>query len=135
MNDIELVTEFDRNIPPVKGDYRQLQQVFLNLMNNAIATMENGGTLSIYTSLDKGNRKVVVQFKDNGKGISPEDMEHIFEPFFTTKPEGEGTGLGLFVSYGIINKYGGTIDCVSNPSYSSLKPRGTSFIIKLLTET
>ncbi len=133
MNDIELITEFDRNIPPVKGDYRQLQQVFLNLINNAIAAMENGGNLSIHTSMDRGNRKAVIQFKDNGHGIGPEDMEHIFEPFFTTKPEGEGTGLGLFVSYGIINKYGGIIECVSNTS-SSLKPRGTSFIIKLLTE-
>ena len=134
MNDIELVTEFDRDIPPVQGDYRQLQQVFLNLINNAIAAMENGGALSICTSMNKGNRKAVVQFKDNGTGIVPEDMDHIFEPFFTTKPEGEGTGLGLFVSYGIINKYGGSIDCASSTSEPSLKPRGTSFTIKLLTE-
>jgi len=62
-----------------------------------------------------------------------EDMEHIFEPFFTTKPEGEGTGLGLFVSYGIISKYGGSIDCISHDTDSPSGSSGTIFIIKLPT--
>ena len=134
MNDIELVLELAENISPVRGDSRQLQQVFLNLTNNALAAMAGGGILSIHTFLERRTRKAVVQFQDDGIGIRQEDIDHIFEPFFTTKPEGEGTGLGLFVSYGIIAKYGGTIDCVSHTADSRGKPGGTTFTIKLLTK-
>ena len=73
----------------------------------------------------------MVLFQDDGVGIKEEDIDHIFEPFFTTKPEGEGTGLGLFVSYGIITKYGGTINCISHTADSPGKTRGTVFTIKL----
>ena len=134
MNDIELNTEFADNLPPVKGNYQQLQQVFLNLINNAIAAMNGGGLLKIRTYLDKKIRKAVVELKDTGCGIKKEDMDRIFEPFFTTKPEGEGTGLGLFVSYGIITRYGGTIDCMSSTVSALGKQRGTTFTIKFLTE-
>jgi two-component system NtrC family sensor kinase len=133
MQDLELETMLAENIPWVKGDSRQLQQVFLNLINNAISAMEKGGSLKIRTYLERSTRKAVVEFQDRGIGISPEDMDHIFEPFFTTKPEGEGTGLGLFVSYGIVKKYGGTMDCASHRS-SSLKPGGSTFTVKLLTK-
>ncbi|MEW6674101.1 MAG: ATP-binding protein [Thermodesulfobacteriota bacterium] len=134
MNNIELITRFADNIPLVQGEFRQLQQVFLNLINNAVAAMEGSGTLQIKTDFEKGSRKAVVQFQDDGIGIRPEDMDHIFEPFFTTKPEGAGTGLGLFVSYGIISKYGGSIDCASSTETSLGKKRGTIFTIKLLTK-
>ncbi|MDF1590310.1 MAG: ATP-binding protein [Desulfobacterales bacterium] len=134
MNNIELITRFADNIPLVKGEFRQLQQVFLNLINNAVAAIENGGVLQIKTDFEKGSRKAVVQFQDDGIGIRPEDMDHIFEPFFTTKPEGAGTGLGLFVSYGIISKYGGSIDCVSATETNLGKKKGTLFTIKLLTK-
>ncbi|MBW1702450.1 MAG: PAS domain S-box protein [Deltaproteobacteria bacterium] len=134
MNDIELVLELAENISPVRGDSRQLQQVFLNLTNNALAAMAGGGTLSIRTFPERRTRKAVVQFQDDGIGIRQEDIDHIFEPFFTTKPEGEGTGLGLFVSYGIIAKYGGTIDCVSHIADFPGKPGGTTFTVKLLTK-
>ena len=130
MHDIELDLFLSENLPNVRGDSRQLQQVFLNLVNNAVSAMPNGGRLKIRTFLERTSRKAVIQIEDNGVGIKAEDVDHIFEPFFTTKPEGEGTGLGLFVSYGIITKYGGTIDCASHHS-SSLKPRGTMFTIKL----
>ena len=130
MHDIELDLFLSENLPNVRGDSRQLQQVFLNLVNNAVSAMPNGGRLKIRTFLERTSRKAVIQIEDNGVGIKAEDVDHIFEPFFTTKPEGEGTGLGLFVSYGIITKYGGTIDCASHHS-SSLKPRGTTFTIKL----
>ena len=133
MNDIELITRFAPEIPPAKGDPRQLQQVFLNLINNAVAAMEYGGILTIRTYLDRGGRKAVVQFKDTGTGIAPEHMDHIFEPFFTTKPEGKGTGLGLFVSYGIVAKYGGTIDCVSHTANTSEGSMRTTFTIMLPT--
>ena len=133
MNDIDLITDFGSNIPPVKCDSRQLQQVFLNLINNALAAMEDGGQLSIRTRLDRGRRKAMVQLRDTGTGIAPEHMDRIFEPFFTTKPDGKGTGLGLFVSYGIVAKYGGTIDCVSHTANTSEGGTGTTFTIMLPT--
>jgi signal transduction histidine kinase len=96
--------------------------------------MGGGGTLTIRTYFERRSRKAFVQFQDDGIGIRQEDLDHIFEPFFTTKPEGEGTGLGLFVSYGIIGKYGGAIDCVSHTADSPGKAGGTSFTLKLLTK-
>ena len=132
MRSVDLVLALAENLPLVSGDSRQLQQVFLNLINNSSYAMPAGGTLKVRTYLERQTRKVVIQVEDDGIGIKEEDMDHIFEPFFTTKPEGEGTGLGLFVSYGIITKYGGTIDCVSHHS-STLKPRGTTFTVRLLT--
>jgi PAS domain S-box-containing protein len=134
MHSVDLVLGLAENLSLVSGDSRQLQQVFLNLINNSIYAMPAGGTLKVRTYLERPTRKVVIQVEDDGIGIKEEDMDHIFEPFFTTKPEGEGTGLGLFVSYGIITKYGGTIDCVSHHS-STLKPRGTTFTVRLLTES
>ena len=134
MHGIELSLSLSDDLPLAVGDSRQLQQVFLNLINNATAAMPTGGRLKIGTGLERSTRKVVIHVEDDGIGIKPEHMDHIFEPFFTTKPEGQGTGLGLFVSYGIIAKYGGTIDCVSNDS-DSPKPRGTTFTIKLLTQS
>ncbi|MBI4621024.1 MAG: PAS domain S-box protein [Desulfobacterales bacterium] len=131
MNNIELVLDLDKDIPQVKGDSRQLQQVFLNLINNAAAAMNGGGMLNIRTFMERGSRKAIVHFQDNGVGIKEGDIDRIFDPFFTTKPEGEGTGLGLFVSYGIITKYGGTINCVSHTADSPGRPRGTTFTIKL----
>ncbi len=133
MKHIELHLKLGEDLPRVKGDPRQLQQVFLNLINNAVAAMENGGALKIRTLAERGRRKAIIQFQDTGTGIKEEDLDHIFEPFFTTKPEGEGTGLGLFVSYGIISKYGGTMDCVSRFSPHSDNKSGTTFTIKLLT--
>ncbi len=134
MHSIDLVLSLAENLPLVRGDSRQLQQVFLNLINNSIYAMPTGGSLKVRTYLERPARKVAIQVEDDGMGIKEEDVDHIFEPFFTTKPEGEGTGLGLFVSYGIITKYGGTIDCVSRHS-STLKPRGTTFTVKLLTQS
>ena len=134
MHNIELGLSLTEGLPPVVGDPRQLQQVFLNLINNAISAMPGGGTLRIRTYLERATRKAVILVEDDGVGIREEHLDHIFEPFFTTKPEGEGTGLGLFVSYGIITKFGGTIDCSSYHS-TSLKPRGTTFTIKLLTQS
>ena len=135
MNDVELNLDVSGNIPPVRGDSRQLQQIFLNLTNNALSAMPEGGTLKIRTFLERRTRKAVVRFQDNGTGINEEDIDHIFEPFFTTKPEGKGTGLGLFVSYGIIAKYGGSIDCESHTKDSPERPRGTILTLKFLTKS
>ena len=132
-NGIELVLDLGENLPPAKGDARQLQQVFLNLITNAMAAMDTGGTLTIRSFLERSTRRAVALFHDTGAGIPPEHVDHIFEPFFTTKPEGQGTGLGLFVSYGIITSYGGTIECASTPATGLGKPPGTTFTVKLPT--
>lgn len=134
MNDTELICEFADEILLVPGDYRQFQQVFLNLITNAVAAMKEGGLLTIRTMMEKGNRRAVVEIEDEGMGIPPENLELIFEPFFTTKPEGEGTGLGLFVSYGIINQHGGTIECESRMANFPGEKSGTIFTVKLPLE-
>jgi two-component system NtrC family sensor kinase len=131
MKAIDLQTDLRDNLPKVLGDDRQLQQVFLNLITNAAAVMPGGGVLTIATALVAGGKKVVVKIKDQGTGIAPEVIDHIFEPFFTTKPEGEGTGLGLFVSYGIINKFGGSIACESQLYETPDTSRGTIFTVEL----
>jgi PAS domain S-box-containing protein len=99
-------------IPAVTGDARQLQQVVLNLVTNAIQAVAGvgGGTLSISTHAD--GERVVLDVADTGTGIPQALRARVFEPFFTTKPEGEGTGLGLSVSYGIVTAHGGTIRLV-----------------------
>lgn len=131
MNGIQLATEWGPDIPPVRGDYGQLQQVFLNLINNAVAAMKDGGVLTIRTKRGPGGRNVYVRIEDEGFGIPPENLDLIFEPFFTTKPEGEGTGLGLFVSYGIVNKYGGAIECESRTADAPGEKSGTIFTVRL----
>ncbi|MBU4463781.1 MAG: PAS domain S-box protein [Proteobacteria bacterium] len=131
MNDIELRLSLSPDLPEVKGDLRQMQQVILNLTNNAAASMKNGGILWISSAIDANKEKVVVIVRDNGHGIPPEYMDKIFDPFFTTKSEGEGTGLGLSVSHGIVTKYEGAITCESNTTNSGSNPKGTTFKITL----
>ena len=136
MHDMGLATDLGDNIPLVRGDYRQLQQVFLNLINNAVAARQDGERLmKIHTRYDRKNHKALISISDNGTGIAPENIDHIFEPFFTTKPEGEGTGLGLFVSYGIITSFGGSISCDRSSKDSTDDhpdhPRETIFTVRL----
>ncbi len=130
---ITLEMEFSPTIPQVKGDSRMLQQVFLNLINNAADAMPQGGKLTIRTFMDTHLHMVVAQFQDQGIAIEDKHMDHIFEPFFTTKPEGRGTGLGLFVSYGIITRVGGIMECQSKKQSSPDAPAGgTIFTVKLM---
>ena len=117
------------------GHKRKLQQVFLNLMNNSLAALGEGGEVTVKTGYDRSSRRVTVLFRDNGEGIAQKDLKRIFDPFFTTKSIGEGTGLGLFVTYGIIKQYGGTIECLSSGLDQPEKPSGTQFIIKLKPRT
>ena len=131
MNSIELRLDLVPGLPRVKGDARQMQQVLLNLINNAAAALKEGGILEIETSFDKSQNRVRVVVCDNGHGIKEEHMENIFDPFFTTKCEGEGTGLGLFVSHGIITKYEGTITCESSTENRRQRSKGTSFTVML----
>ena len=131
MNNVELRMELASGLPRVKGDLRQMQQVFLNLINNAAAAIKREGVLEIKTAPDAGQGKVRVIVRDNGHGIKEEHLENIFDPFFTTKSEGEGTGLGLFVSHGIVTKYEGTITCESSAQDGPKRPRGTTFTVLL----
>jgi signal transduction histidine kinase len=105
----------------------QISQVFLNIVINAIEAMPSGGDLWLETLPAKDSREVLVSFRDNGLGLSQEQLGNLFEPFFTTKPD--GTGLGLAISYGIIERHGGTIDVTSQPGH------GATFVVKLPTRT
>ena len=130
MQKIALELDLTDEIPPVRGDTRQLQQVLLNLITNAVAAMPDGGVLRLGTRFERAARQAVAFVRDSGAGIDPETMKHIFEPFYTTKPAGEGTGLGLFVSYGIVSRHGGTLSCVSRPAAAG-RPGETTFTIGL----
>ncbi|MFZ0928884.1 MAG: ATP-binding protein, partial [Syntrophobacteraceae bacterium] len=107
-SNIRIQTELDRSLPAISASPTELQQVFMNLINNAIDAMGSGGGLLEIRSGVVGD-KVVVDVADTGHGISKEIMSRIFEPFFTTKPVGKGTGLGLSICYGIIKKLGGDL--------------------------
>jgi len=117
--------ELAPELPAVLGDTRQLQQVCLNLVSNAVHAMSTcgGGTLTVRTSEQEDD--VVLEVSDTGPGISAGARAHVFEPFFTTKGEGEGTGLGLSVSYGIVKAHGGTIEIAETG------PEGTTFRVRL----
>jgi len=125
---IDLKTVIPESLPLVKGDGRQLEQVFLNLIKNSIAAMNNGGTLTI--SARQIDDKASIEFADTGHGIPSKNMNKIFEPFFTTKKVGEGTGLGLSVSYGIIKKFGGDV-LVHSQTEDGGKIPGTTFSVLL----
>lgn len=111
------------NIPEILADMDQIQQVFINLILNASEAMQNGGQLTIESSIAKNEDFIEIQFSDTGCGIKEQDKAKIFDPFFTTK--GHGTGLGLSISYGIIERHGGKIIMDSTPG------SGTVFTIFL----
>ena len=122
---IEVRSELTRDLSPIQGNSGRLQQVFLNLFLNAKDAMPGGGTLRVVSS--NGN-SVSVQVSDTGAGIAPEHIQRIYDPFFTTKNvprEGQnrGTGLGLSVTYGIIQEHAGKIRVESNPG------TGTTFAL------
>ncbi|MGQ9920076.1 MAG: ATP-binding protein [Desulfobacca sp.] len=110
---IEFVLHLAPNLPRVRGDTGQLQQVFMNLITNAVKAMPKGGKLTITSRLHQRGDQVEVLITDTGEGIRREHLSKIFDPFFTTRKVGEGTGLGLSVSYAIVSKYGGNILCTS----------------------
>jgi signal transduction histidine kinase len=113
------------DIPAITCSPSQLNQVFLNLINNAAQAIESGtGELTLTTRVEDAQH-VAVEIADNGKGIPPEIMSKIFDPFFTTKAVGKGTGLGLSISYKIIEQHGGKI------SVDSTVGKGTRFTVVL----
>jgi two-component system NtrC family sensor kinase len=114
---IKVITNFSQDLPLISSDRAQLQQVFLNILTNGFAAVEDGGIIKMKT-WDEDNETEGVSIRDNGCGMSEKDLDHIFEPFFTTK-KGYGTGLGLPITYGIINKMGGTINVKSTEGVGS----------------
>ncbi len=129
-NQIKVEKNLQPDLPELQVDNAQIEQVFTNLAINAINAMERGDTLRISISYHPKNSAtkqpyVQILFEDTGCGMPPEILVHVFEPFYTTKEKGGGTGLGLFICHGIIEKHGGTIDVASTPD------KGTQFKICL----
>jgi two-component system NtrC family sensor kinase len=125
---IRLEIRLPRDLPPVRADRAQLQQVILNLLNNAFDAVEqrhgpDGGEITLEAGCE-GDR-IEISVRDNGVGISPVDLDKIFTPFFSTKPVGKGTGLGLSICYGIVESMGGTIRVTSR------EQAGTEFRVNL----
>jgi PAS domain S-box-containing protein len=133
-NKIELELRLARDLPKVHGDSGELQQVFINLVNNAVAAMPTGGKLTVITKVNPYSQMAEAIFADNGTGIPKEVADRIFDPFFTTKKVGEGTGLGLSVSYAIINKFGGNIRFETRLQEPGRGPHGTTFFVSLQPE-
>ena len=125
LQDFEL-TEDLAPLPEVMGDPVKLEQVFINILSNSISATPKGGKLGIVSQLQDG--MIAVSITDTGSGISAVDQPRVFEPFFTTKDVGSGTGLGLFVSYGIICQHRGQIELASSPG------QGTTVTVKLPTK-
>jgi two-component system NtrC family sensor kinase len=114
LENIQIETVFEPDVPPVLMDEKKIKQVLINLLMNAIHAVARNGTIKITTGLNGATRRITVEVSDTGHGIDKENLPRIFDPFFTTKPTGEGTGLGLSVSYGIIKGHGGNITVKSN---------------------
>ncbi|MGA2028203.1 MAG: ATP-binding protein [Syntrophobacteraceae bacterium] len=122
---IEIKTEFSDDLPTTVSDTSQLQQVFLNILNNAIDAVGKSGEITIKTGFTASERELYASISDNGPGIPKELMSKIFDPFFSTKEYGMGTGLGLSISYSIIEKLGGRINVLSDAG------KGATFTIYL----
>ncbi len=122
---VEVKEEFDEKLVPALGDSQQLQQVFLNILNNAYDAVQDAGQRGQITIRTKQRgESVEVAVIDNGTGIS--NPERIFDPFYTTKQAGKGTGLGLSICYGIVRAHGGEILCWNNP-----ETRGSTFVVRI----
>ncbi len=122
---VEVVERFDAHLPAIVGDEHQLQQVFLNIVNNAFdAVQDTGRAGKIEIETVYANGQIEIRFRDNGPGI--EHVDRIFEPFFTTKEVGKGTGLGLSICYGIVRAHLGEIFCFNNSG-----GEGSTFVVRL----
>jgi PAS domain S-box-containing protein len=128
---INVNSYFSPNLPRVNGDPTELQQVFINLVNNATHAMKRGGELRVSTRLAQDGKRVAIEVADTGNGIPRDIQAKIFDPFFTTKQPGAGTGLGLSIVYGIISKFGGTITFSSFPADEYPEKHGTTFTVYL----
>ena len=122
---IEINTNLQKDLPFLTSDPGQLQQVFLNIIDNAIDAIGKDGNIHVATMAVHEPDEIIITIKDSGPGIPKEKLDKIFDPFFTTKKVGEGTGLGLTISFSIIQKLGGRIKVESEEGH------GATFIISL----
>ena len=113
------------NIPKIEAFGGQLNQVFMNILDNAIGAIEKQGDIWIRINKDKSEKNLIIEIEDNGIGMDEETQRKVFNPFFTTKPVGKGTGLGMSISYKIIKNHQGDI------KIESKKGEGSKFIIRL----
>ena len=126
---IKIERQLDEGIPPVYGDSQQLNHLFMNIILNAAQAMNGNGTLTVSTRREANNKRAHIAIADTGPGIPPDVMPQIFDPFYTTKKEGEGTGIGLSLVYGIVENHGGSIKAVNR------EPKGACFFIELPLST
>lgn len=124
-HNIEIIKEFDEDLPMIVVDPSQMQQVIINMVVNAAEAMDESGQLTLVTGYDPVEKVIKIEIIDTGQGIPEENVTKLFDPFFTTKDVGHGTGLGLAISYGIVKEHTGSI------SVESELGKGTSFLIKL----
>ena len=123
---VEVDARLDDRLPPVHGDFHQLQQVFLNVITNAQQAMKNGeGKKRLLVRSGIAGDRVRVEVQDTGPGIAPEDLPRVFDPFFTTKEVGQGTGLGLSIVFGVVDAHGGKVSARAEPGC------GATFIVEL----
>jgi two-component system NtrC family sensor kinase len=121
---VRIVEDYPAAPVTVSMEPNEIKQVFINIMNNALHAMQDGGELSVRAAVTREN-EAVVEFSDTGNGIPPEHLKKIFEPFFSTKGSSDGTGLGLSISYRIMQNHGGRIDV------DSTEGRGSRFRVVL----
>jgi two-component system NtrC family sensor kinase len=127
VENIKIIENIDEHLPRFRSDPAQLQQVLLNLLNNAIDAIDSASGGEIRITVAGNGNEILISLADNGSGIEPEHLEKIFVPFFTTKPVGRGTGLGLSTCYGIVDSLGGSIEVCSELG------AGTVFTVHLPT--
>jgi two-component system NtrC family sensor kinase len=124
-HNIEIVKQYQPDLPAISADLAQIQQVFVNIIMNAADALNGKGVLTIVSRSTDRDGYIEVSFTDTGEGIPADKLDHVFEPFFTTKGVGHGTGLGLSISYGIVQRHGGTI------KVSSRVGKGSTFVVIL----
>ena len=132
-NKIEVVIELEKGMPDIRADASTIQAILTNLVANAIEAMPDGGTIRLKSRYVKVLKMIKIEIADSGPGIPKDELIKIFNPFFTTKKPGEGTGLGLFVSYEMARKLGGDIKVISSTRDNSVNS-GTVFTVELPTE-
>ncbi len=130
-HNIEIIRNLSPTLPSANADIQQINHMFMNIILNAAQAMNGRGRLTIATwhsqneNPDRDKQRIVIEISDTGPGISDDILKHIFEPFFTTKEQGEGTGLGLSMVYGIVENHGGSVKAQNLPE------KGVQFTIEL----
>ena len=127
---ITIEKEFRPDLPETATDTSQMQQVVLNILENAIDAVGKDGVIRVRSGVHAERNEIFLAISDTGHGIAKDKLDKIFDPFFTTKQIGKGTGLGLAITYGVVKMHRGSVTCLSN-SDPSHGPTGTTFTVVL----